>query len=111
MFGVMDTMFPIFFIVVFVMVIFVFMFAIGSKVKESVHNNSSPQLTVDAKVVSKRSHVWGDHSHTDYYATFEFQSNDRLELSLSGSETGMIVEGDTGKLTFQGTKFISFTRS
>ena len=84
-------------------------------------NNHSPRLTVEAVVVEKRMQVrrrnTGNRSHmnyrtyTDYYATFQFESGDRLELKLADSEAGLIVEGDKGKLTFQGTRFLSFQRS
>ena len=84
-------------------------------------NNNSPRLTVPAKVVSKRTSVSHGHHHsasghmhttgsTRYYATFEVESGDRMELALSGSEYGMLAEGDTGKLTFQGTRYLSFER-
>ena len=49
-------------------------------------------------------------SSTWYYATFEFESGDRMELGVSGSEYGMLAEGDSGKLTFQGTRYLSFER-
>lgn len=81
-------------------------------------NNASPRLTVEATVVAKRTNVT-HHHHTDmpsstatqYYATFQVESGDRMELSLSGREYGMMVEGDKGKLTFQGTRFLSFERT
>ena len=34
-----------------------------------------------------------------------------MELSVSGSEYGMLVEGDRGGLSFQGTRYLSFERS
>lgn len=34
-----------------------------------------------------------------------------MELSVSGTEYGMLTEGDVGKLTFQGTRYIEFDRS
>ena len=43
--------------------------------------------------------------------TFQVDSGDRMELSVSGSEYGMLVEGDRGKLSFQGTRYLSFERS
>lgn len=33
-----------------------------------------------------------------------------MEFSVSGSEYGMLVEGDQGKLSFQGTRYLSFQR-
>lgn len=80
-----------------------------------------PRLTVDAKVIAKRTNVshhrsgTNGHRHsrtsTTYYVTFEVQSGDRMELQLTGSEYGLLIEGDTGKLTFQGTRYLGFERS
>ena len=50
------------------------------------------------------------HSHTNYYVTFEVESGDRMELELQGHEYGLLVEGDKGKLTFQGTRYLGFER-
>jgi hypothetical protein len=74
---------------------------------------------VDAKVVSKRSdfrrHVGTNHTvghtHTSYFVTFEVKSGDRMELQVQGHEYGMLVEGDFGELTFQGTRFLNFVRT
>ena len=85
-------------------------------------NNHSPKLTVDAKVVAKRTNVSrhrsGDtnghhhyHTSTTYYVTFEVESGDRMEFQLDGSEYGLMVEGDKGKLNFQGTRFLGFERT
>ena len=48
---------------------------------------------------------------TTYYVTFQVESGDRMEMSVSGSEYGTLAEGDKqGKLTFQGTRFLTFNR-
>lgn len=47
---------------------------------------------------------------TTYYATFQFDSGDRLELHIPGREYGMMAEGDVGDLTFQGTRYLGFDR-
>ena len=47
---------------------------------------------------------------TSYYVTFQVESGDRMELSVTGSEYGMLVEGDEGKLSFQGTRYLGFER-
>ena len=84
-------------------------------------DEKSPRLTVDAQVVAKRTYA-GYHRYdpgvnphttrsTSYYATFQFESGDRLELKLQGYEYGLLVEGDKGKLTFQGTRFLGFERT
>lgn len=86
------------------------LYTVFSNVKEGVHNNNSPLLTVPAQVVAKRIHVQGDHSHTTYYVTFEVQSGDRMEFRLDGTEYGELVEQDLGLLTFQGTRYKAFER-
>ena len=89
-------------------------------------NNHSPRLTVDALVVTKRMAVShrrhvnaGDHTgahryHTTtstfYYVTFQVDSGDRMELTVGGADYGQLVEGDRGKLTFQGTRYLGFQR-
>lgn len=83
-------------------------------------NNHSPRLTVEAAVVAKRTQVSNHHHHnntggytthtTSYFATFQVESGDRIELSMNGREYGMIVEGDRGRLTFQGTRYLGFAR-
>ena len=76
-------------------------------------NNQSPRLTVEATVVAKRQHISHseDSSHTTYYATFQFESGDRLELAVPRTQIGYLVEGDNGKLSFQGTRFLGFERT
>ena len=44
------------------------------------------------------------------YATFQVESGDRMELSMTGTEYGLLAEGDRGKLTFQGTRYLGFER-
>ena len=108
-----DAMFsiaPIFIGIIFIIVFGSVIFAIFSTLKQGIKNNNSPLLTVPAKVVSKRMHVQGDHSHTTYYVTFEVQSGDRMELRVDGNDYGMLVEQDVGLLSFQGTRYISFER-
>ena len=89
-------------------------------------NNNSPRLTVSARIVAKRQNtthnnqpnagdISGAHgfhtiSSTSYYVTFQVDSGDRMELSVSGSEYGVLAEGDKGQLTFQGTRYLTFDR-
>ncbi len=109
-----------------IMFILVFGIIIGRLVKGAVQwnrNNHSPLLTVNARVVSKRADVThynhfhdtgaGMHrtSSTSYYVTFEFESGDRLELGVPRDEYGYLIEGDYGRLTFQGTRYRSFVRT
>ena len=90
-------------------------------------NNHSPRLTVEATVVSKRQNTSVHHHNnagdatgahgihtttsTTYYATFQVESGDRIEFLVSGTEYGMLAEGDSGELTFQGTRYLNFQRN
>ncbi|MBR2552985.1 MAG: DUF2500 domain-containing protein [Erysipelotrichaceae bacterium] len=118
MFGFMQTVFPIFFIIMFLLVISVFVTVFVKMIKQNRYNNAQPKLTVEAKVVSRRSDhsmrrsstTSSMHSTTWHYVTFEVESGDRMEFSVTGQEYGLLAEGDTGKLTFQGTRYLGFDR-
>ena len=107
MFGI----FPILFLAVFGLVFGMIVSTLLKSSRENRSNSNSPRITADAQVVAKRTKVWGDHSHTVYFATFQFLSGDRLELEIPHSRFGYLVEGDKGKLTFQGTRFLEFERT
>ncbi len=122
-FGGLEVLVGLGFLAVFGMMIFMIVRGIGEWNK----NNNSPRLTVEAEVVSRRtqtttsqtpvagdpSGVHGFHTHYDivYYITFQVESGDRMEFHVSGREYGMVVEGDKGQLTFQGTRYLSFARN
>lgn len=117
-FGLFSSIFPIIFIVFFVVIIGVMITTAVRGGRQWHRNNQSPVLTVEATVVTKRSdvrrhHDADQHSHssTSYYATFQVASGDRMELAVSGSEYGYLVEGDHGQLTFQGTRYQGFQRT
>ena len=122
MFNLIEMLFPIMFILIFIIIVFTFVKGIATWFK----NNNSPRLTVSARIVAKRQNtthnnqpnagdISGAHgfhtiSSTSYYVTFQVDSGDRMELSVSGSEYGVLAEGDTGQLTFQGTRYLTFDR-
>ena len=112
-FGMFGVMFTLVFILVFGIIIVTLVRGIGQWNK----NNNSPRLTVPATVVSKRTnishHHHDHHTHhsTSYYVTFQVDSGDRMELHMTGQEYGMLVEGDKGNLTFQGTRYLGFERT
>ena len=117
-FDLMFSIFPFLFITVFVIVIGTFVVMAVRGVGTWSKNNASPRLTVSAQVVTKRTQVSHHHhqesmSHTStaYYATFQVESGDRMEFSVSGAEYGMLAEGDQGSLTFQATRYLGFERS
>lgn len=108
---------PIVIAAVFVIVLGSIAYRAASGLAEWLHNNSQPIQEMAARVVSRRTEVQGripPHSHgrasTYYFATFELKSGERLEFSLSGREYGLLVGGDEGTLTYQGTRYHGFQR-
>lgn len=112
-----DALFSILFPLVFLFVLGMILFTVVGNLRTWSKNNASPRLTVPATVVAKRTNVSRHHTDntmphtfTTYYATFQVESGDRMELEVDGSDYGMLVEGDTGKLSFQGTRYLGFER-
>lgn len=114
--------FGIMFTIVFVLVIGTFIVIAVKGIGQWNKNNHSPRLTVPATVVAKRTNVShhrhggvNDHHHhhtsTSYYVTFQVESGDRMELHVAGTEYGLLIEGDSGNLTFQGTRYLGFDRT
>ena len=119
-FDFMFSIFPIIWILMFLLIFGIFAVSIGKSISQWNKNNHSPRLTVDARVLAKRHDVSrrrsaGEHHHyhttNSYFVTFEVASGDRMELQLQGHEYGLLIEGDTGKLTFQGTRYLGFERT
>ncbi|MBQ4572406.1 MAG: DUF2500 domain-containing protein [Clostridia bacterium] len=116
----MIDIFPIIFGLFFTIFLVVFIYNVVMNIRQWHKNNQSPRLSVDATVVTKRSHTSHNHHHhnghmhtassTSYYVTFQVQSGDRMELRVKSYDYGMMVEGDYGVLTFQGTRFLGFER-
>lgn len=125
-YGGLDVLFSLLFPLVFLLALGTILFALVGNLRTWNKNNHSPRLTVQAAVVAKRTQVsrhrnanagdaTGAHGYTTssvttYYVTFQVESGDRMELQVGGAEYGMLVEGDTGKLSFQGTRYLSFQR-
>lgn len=109
-------MFEFMFTIAFVLIISMFVVTIVKSIAQWNKNNHSPRLTVEAKVVAKRTSVSHHHTNagapmtsTSYYVTFQVSSGDRIEFSVNGREYGMLAEGDFGNLSFQGTRYLGFS--
>ncbi|MBL4937318.1 DUF2500 domain-containing protein [Clostridium sp. YIM B02515] len=119
--GFMFSAVPAFMTIIFIIIFAIVIFTIFKGLKTWNYNNAQPVLTVIAKIVAKRVNVSESmhnndnnmsHSTTStYYVTFEVESGDRMEFIVSGNEYGMLVEGDEGKLTFQGSRYKGFIRN
>ena len=113
--SIVPVMTTLIFVIVFVGIFVTIIKGIGQWNK----NNHSPRLTVPATIIAKRTNVshhhgTGEHHHhhtsTSYYVTFEVESGDRMEFLMAGHEYGLLMEGDKGKLSFQGTRYLGFER-
>jgi hypothetical protein len=85
--------------------------------KEDAANNAAPVQNVQARIISKRTETegmagmeYGGMLTTKHYVTFEAPDGSRLELPVQGDQYGMLAEGDTGVLAFQGTRYLNFER-
>lgn len=114
MFGIMNTALPIFFVII----LGIILISVGRGVLQHLSNSRQPVLIVPTVIVGKRTEVSHRHnidssvsqSDSKYYITFEVESGDRLEFSVSGSEYGQCAEGDQGKLSFKGNRYLGFER-
>ena len=100
-----------------IVLFFILFFAVIAKnIAQWFKNENSPRLTVPTKIVDMQRkthhhHSNGHHHHTHtYHVTFEVESGDRMELKVSRNEYGMLVVGDRGRVSFQGTRYLGFER-
>ena len=114
-FGMGFQLFDVMFFLIFFLILGMFLFMIIKGLSTWNKNNHSPRLTVDATVVAKRTDVPHHHNgdnmathSTWYYATFQVESGDRMELRVSRSEYGLLAERNQGNLSFQGTRYLGF---
>lgn len=119
----MFTVVPLIIAIGFIVILGIIIYRVVQGAQRWKRNNDSPVLTVNARVVTKRADVSHYHhanttnnamdmgySSTYYYVTFEVASGDRMEFHVKNTEYGLLAEGDAGKLTFQGTRYLGFTR-
>ena len=113
-----DMLFSILFPILFLVVLGMILCAIIGNISTWNKNNHSPRLTVPATVVAKRTEVSRHrtdntmtHTFTTYYVTFQVESGDRMEFEVDGSDYGLLMQGDIGKLSFQGTRYLGFERN
>ncbi len=113
-FFVMFTIVPIF-IFIGVAIVFTMVFSrIANKAGEDIANSKAQVQSVDAVVIAKRqetNHINEHYTETRYFVTFQADDGRRAELEMKGEQYGLLIEGDYGKLTYQGNRYIGFTRT
>lgn len=82
----------------------VFVITLSRSLGQRRSNDRAPRQSVPVTVVAKRTDVTG------YYVTFESDAGERAELSVDAKTCGLLIEGDAGTLTLQGTRYIGFER-
>jgi hypothetical protein len=105
---------PWWFVVVAGIILLVIFASIMNGIRTWMSNNASPILTVPAKVIGKRTETSGgsneSHVSTYYSITFQLENGERREFHVTGHEYGLLIETDSGLLTYQGTRYHGFKR-
>lgn len=93
-----------------------FFFIIAKNIGQYIENEKSPVLTVPATIVDMRtrshhSHAGGHHHRRySYHVTFELENGERKELRMLRYDYRELAVGDSGMLTYQGTRYKGFER-
>lgn len=107
---------------VFLMVAIIFIIIIFTVIRQRYKNHRSPKIVANSTIIKKRkqrvnhssSGVAGPHVFpgAEYWVTFQLEGGESLELWLKENETeyNRLNEGDYGKLTFQGTRYLGFEK-
>lgn len=99
---------------------FIFYYAIYRFIKIAIGGGIAPRRTVDAMIVKKRLsceqhhhgvEVFTNHERTNYFITFQLERNNRIELQVKESQYDLLFDGERGKLTYRGKRFIRFRES
>lgn len=108
----MPAFFKLFGGLIVILVVGTFLYVIIRGFSTWTTNNAADVITSPATVLDKRTEVWGGSgdtsSSTNYYVTFELANSTRIELPVRSDKFGLIVVGDHGQLTYQGTRFKEF---
>jgi hypothetical protein len=98
-------------------IIFIVLRIIATSVGSSGGMSMGPKRTVQAMIVAKRmncsqhhhgAEIIDDHDPTTYHVTFQIDKGPRIELQVKESQYDLLYDGDRGKLTYKGKRFIRF---
>ena len=109
---------PTFFVLFFMLVAGIILFAIAQSVLVAINNMGQPVIERPARIVGRRqaTSVHGGQgnmsasSTTSYFSTFEFKDGSREEFRVPSRDYGLLAEGDAGLLRSQGSWFKGFNR-
>lgn len=91
-------------IAVMLCVVGVLVLAVVRSVVRSARRQNDPLLSVDARVAAKC-------REAGPIAVFTIGSGNQVEFTVTEETFAQLAEGDAGKLTFQGERFVSFAIS
>ena len=107
------SMLPLLLLLIIVVAVIVFIRLCKPKAQRAVGAGASvpaappaPVQQQNAMVITKRS-----PSGTEYFVGVELEGGERMELWVSGSQYGLLLEGDQGLLTWQGRRLVAFERA
>lgn len=103
----------IFFIILVAVVLCLFVYYLVRAIVTWHKNNLSPTITEVATVINKRraTSMNGNMTYITCFVMFRTQGGDELEFTVKGRFFRSVEEGDAGRLTHKGTRFISFERN
>jgi hypothetical protein len=100
-------------VVVFVVVIAVFIFALVKRAGQYSRNQAAPEVSAVAAIVDKRIETSGGGDtmvRQTHFISFQQPSGERFELEVPASEYGLLVVGDQGTVSMKGTRYLGFAR-
>ncbi len=98
---------PIVVIICLFIVVYRFVTKAFDDKKEDKIAHAVPYITDHGTILKKRYTHWGDFNNT-YYLSFQSDSGVVNEFEIDGNDYNLILEGDTGIITTQGSRFIGF---
>jgi hypothetical protein len=98
------TVFTIVFIALLVLIVALVLYTAAKSVLRKRKGGNLPLLIVNARVASLRS------ENGRQYVSFEFPNSQPVEFELSDKQSDALAQGDAGRLTFQGERFVSFKK-
>ena len=89
----------------------------AQRVAQEIADDNSPVETITARMVTKQTQTSGymmpnipSSAITSYCCTFEFSNGARREFMVAVDQFDLLVEGDEGQVTFQGSRYKGFQR-
>jgi hypothetical protein len=90
------------------------------KMRVSARNNALPILTSSATLISKRKDIIAQPPginpknqiapSTTFFASFRLPDSQTVEVQVDNVQFAALTEGEQGRLTYQGTRFLGFVK-